>query len=262
MKRTVFVLLLMMVCTASFAQSFGYHIGMGVGLDMSVRLNDKLPEHYTMAYDNAALPTVNVFTRFTFKKFHFTPDFKISYATIGRGSRTGLNADGLEVPEGNQLLLEHNGTIAETIDRATYLMDDTRITVNAMSAGMFATYTLYDANRGGVEIGIGAFYFRKQLNFKDYMGYDVYEYIGSSGDHLTQLQIDKYNYFETNRDKKPIRITRIIQHKITLPVVVQLNFHVTPSLNISPNLAVYLGTETYVNLGCSVSFGHIINKID
>ncbi len=257
-KIIIFFVLLMVAGSALKAQSLGFQMGLGLGLDMGVSIDEHLPPLYTMKYKNAALPTVNVFTRFTIKKFHISPDFKLSFGTFGRGSRTAINSAGFHIPEGENLSLLNEANLTETIDRTTYLMDDARVTTSTMSVGLFASWQIYETKLGGPEIGTGAFYLRKELYFKEYNGHDVYDYVGSSGDHVTQVQTNHYVFNETKRDKNPIHTIRVSQNMIEIPVRVQYNFHTQTLVDICPSFTAYFGHEIYYNLGISVAFGNML----
>ena len=260
MKRTMFFLMLFLL--SGFygrSQDFGYRIGLGLGLDMGVGLTDRIPEQYRMEYKHAALPTVDIFTRITWKNFHFTPDFKISYATLGSGKRTAVNLSGFNIPEGNAISLPHSGTIEEKLERDLYLLDKTRVLAQNLSVGLLVGRQLLNRRVGGPEIGLGFFYVRKTLVYKDYLGSDMYEYYGSAGDHVTQTQTDQYWWVETQRQKKPTKITRHNFDRFQIPVYLQYNFHTASLVDISPSFTACFGQEIYYNLGCSISFGHALN---
>ncbi len=253
--RILTAILFASLTSGAFAQGFAFRMGLGLGLDMGIRIDRDVPAGHSLDYQNAATPTLDVFTKVSYGNFNFTPDFKISYATFGKGRRKADNLNGSSIPEGSNLSLPHDGSFYETIERSPYLSDKSDVTLNTMSVGSFVTYSLFRSKTGYLEAGTGFFYFRKQVSFKEYLSWDIYDYYGSAGSHLTQSQTDEYTYIETKRDKRPERTQRILSHLIAVPVVIQYNFQLGHYVEISPSFTAYMGVDPIYSLSCSVSFG-------
>jgi hypothetical protein len=257
MKRLlVSVFCIILICPA-MAQDFKFRIGLGAGIDMGLRMDRYLPPAHSLEYKNTATPTLDIFTKFSYKKLNFTPDFKISYGTFSHRKRKAVNENGSNIPEGTYISFVHSGDFSETTDRPAYLLDKTDVTLNTMSVGAFVTYSFFEGGTGHFEVGSGFFYFRKQVNFKDYMAHDIYDYYGSSGSHITQYQTDEYSFKETVRDKKPTEIHRVLFHLIQIPIIVAYDFSVGDYVELSPAFITYLGKDTYYAIELSISFGNL-----
>lgn len=253
---SVFLLLFISVTKA---QNFTFRMGLGLGIDLDLRIDKDLPEDHTIDYKNAATATLDIFTKFTYKRFNFTPDFKISYATFGKGKKKSVNEAGTSMPEGEYLSFIHDGNFYETLTRSPYLLNKSDVTLSNMNVGFFATYNFLLSNLGWFEAGTGIFYFRKKLNIKDYNAHDVYDYYGSSGSHLTQTQTDEYVFTETVRDADPIKTYQVLTHMPAIPLMIQYNFIVGKYVELSPSFSAFFSQDIYYNINFSISFGNTKN---
>jgi hypothetical protein len=257
MKRIfVIIVVLSTIISDSYAQNFKYLIGIGLDLDMGIRINDNIAPDHQLTYENSALTSLDVFTKFSYKGFNFTPDFKISWATFGKGKRTAINENGTSMPEGSYISIEHSGDFSETMDREPYLLDRSNVTVNLMNVGIFITHDFWKTNLGNFEAGTGFFYNKKQVNFKEYKAHDIYDYYGSSGSHILQYQSDDYVFKETQKDKKPTTTIRMLTYQLSVPVIIQYNFKVGSLVNLSPAFVAYIGKDSYYEIKFSVGLGN------
>jgi hypothetical protein len=256
MRRSLFLLIILSsFCIDGFAQSLRFNIGLGLDLDMGIRINDKIAPYHQLEYRNSALASADIFTKFSYLRFNLTPDFKISWATFGKGKRTATNESGTSIPEGTNISIVHQGDFPETLDRSPYLLNKSNVTVSIMNVGFFITRDFLLGMYGYFEAGTGFFYDRKQVNFKEYMAYDIYDYFGSTGSHITQYQTDEYTFKETKKDKKPKNTQRMLTNGFSVPLILQYNIMLNDVLNLSPALIAYFGKDSYYEIKFSLSFG-------
>lgn len=258
-KLLIFIILLTATCFVATGQNLQFRIGFGLDLDMGIRINSEIPPNTSLSYENVAQTSMDVFTKFSFKGFNITPDFKFSLASFGKGKRTAVNESGTTVPEGEYLSIAHDGDFYETIEREPYLLNKTYIAVNTISAGVFVTKDFWYSYTGNFEAGTGFFYFKRQVNFKEYMATDTYEYLGSTGSHTTHYQTDEFVFSETKRGKRSSFNQRMNSYLFSVPVILQYNFRVGSNRTYSPAFIVYLGKDTYYTINFSVAFGNNYN---
>jgi len=239
----------------NYSQDFKYHIGLGLDLDMGVRIDDNLAPYHQLEYRNSALASSDIFTKLSYKGFNFAPEFRISWATFGKGKRTAINEAGQSIPEGNYISLYHSGDFQDSIERGLYLLDKSNVTVTLTSVGFFITYDFFKGKSGSLESGTGFFYNRKQVNFKEFMAHDVYDYFGSTGSHTSQYQTDEYVYKDTKKEKKPKKIQRMYSNIFSMPAIIQYNFNIGDRVILSPALVAYIGRDSYYEIRFSVGWG-------
>lgn len=257
MKKITFVLLLALsfTFTSTYAQDLNFRMGLGLDLDMGVKINDNVPSNHTLNFQNSALASADAFTKLSLNGFNATPCFKISWATFGRSSRQGFNTDGDSIPEGTYISEEHDRAFIETLDREEYLLSTSDVHTTIICAGLFLTKDFLCSKTGCFEIGTGFFYTWKTVYYKQYMGYDIYEYFGSTGSHTSQYQTDEYIYDQTVRDKKPTNIQQIASDNFHIPAILQYNFYTGKYVSLSPAFIAYIGTDTYYSVRFSMAFG-------
>ena len=255
MKRILVGALVLLCSAAAYAQVFTYRMGICLGTDMGIRIDRYLPDNHSVDFKNSSTGTVDILSKFTYKRFNFVPDCKISYATFGKFNHNATNELGFEMPEGSYLSISHDGNFYETITRPSYLYNKSDLSLFNLTVGLFVTYNFLLSQTGWFEAGSGAFYFRKRVKIEDYMAHDVYEYYGSSGSHLTQTQMDDYAFGETEREDGTVGESKTLFHMLAIPVTLQYNFQLGRYVELSPAFTVFFSQDVVYNLNLSLSFG-------